>query len=243
MLTIDDLHQHFEASDARLEGRVFAAITTSGVYCRPGCPGHPKRENRRFYPSTEAARRAGFRACKRCHPDEVIARAGETLYTRIPSPVGELLLVGDELWLRSLDMLDHKGAPEVRPEWRRADEAFAEARDQLDAYFAGERQAFELPLAPEGTPFCQEVWDELRKIPYGETRSYGELAAQIGRPRAARAVGLANGRNPIAIVVPCHRVIGANRSLTGYGGGVERKRQLLELEAGVLGLADAGWAA
>jgi methylated-DNA-[protein]-cysteine S-methyltransferase len=109
-------------------------------------------------------------------------------------------------------------------------------RDQLDAYFAGERRDFDLQLAPEGTPFRQEVWSALRDIPYGETRSYGQLAAQIGRPGAARAVGLANGRNPIAIVVPCHRVIGSNRSLTGYAAGVERKRQLLELETGVLGL-------
>jgi methylated-DNA-[protein]-cysteine S-methyltransferase len=161
----------------------------------------------------------------------------------MPSPLGELLLVGDELWLRSVHMPNHRGAPRVAPDWRQADEPFAAAREQLDAYFAGERRDFDLPLAPEGPPFWQEVWDALREIPYGETRSYGELAARIGRPGAARAVGLANGRNPIAIIVPCHRVIGSNRSLTGYAAGVERKRTLLELEAGVLGLADAGAAA
>src|SRR5918999_1581075 len=137
MLTSEDLHEQFEARDTRLEGRVFAAVTTSGVYCRPGCPGRPKRENRRFYPSTEAARQAGFRACKRCHPDEAAAPARETLYTRMPSPVGELLLVGDELWLRSVHMPDQRGAPEVARDWRCADEPFAAARDQLDEYFAG----------------------------------------------------------------------------------------------------------
>jgi methylated-DNA-[protein]-cysteine S-methyltransferase len=243
MLNLNDCHEQFEARDTGLAGRVFAAVTTTGVYCRPGCPGRPKRENVRFYPSTEAARQAGFRACKRCHPDEAAAAPGETLYTLMPSPVGELLLVGDELWLRSVHMPDQRGAPKVASDWRRAEEPFAAARDQLDEYFAGERRDFELPLAPEGTPFWQEVWSALREIPYGQTRSYGELAEQIGRPGAARAVGLANGRNPIAIVVPCHRVIGSNRSLTGYAAGVERKRQLLELEAGVLGLGGAGWAA
>jgi methylated-DNA-[protein]-cysteine S-methyltransferase len=237
MLNLNHFHEAFEARDAELDGRVFAAVTTTGVYCRPPCPGRPKRENVRFYPSAASARRAGFRACKRCHPDEAPAREPETLYTRVPSPVGELLLVGDEQWLRSVHMPDQKGSPAVRSGWTRADGAFSLARDQLDAYFAGELRDFDLPLAPEGTPFQQTVWDALREIPYGETRSYGELAEQIGKPGAARAVGLANGRNPIGIVVPCHRVIGSAGALTGYAGGIERKRQLLELEAGVLGLA------
>src|SRR5919106_5111981 len=109
MLTYDDFHQLFEARDTRLEGRVFAAVTTSGVYCRPACPRRPKRENRRFYPSAEAARGAGFRACKRCRPDDVAHPARETLYTRMPSPVGRLLLVADELWLRSIHMPDQRG--------------------------------------------------------------------------------------------------------------------------------------
>ena len=171
------------------------------------------------------------------------ARRWTILYARMPSPVGELLLVGDEVWLRSVHMPDQKGAPQVRRGWRRADEPFADAREQLEEYFAGERREFDLPLAPGGTPFQNDVWDALRAIPYGETRSYGELAEEIGRPGAARAVGAANGLNPLAIVVPCHRVIGSNRSLTGYAAGVERKRQLLELEAGVLGLGVGGWAA
>ncbi len=106
----------------------------------------------------------------------------------------------------------------------------AELRRQLAEYFAGERRDFELRLAPEGTPFERSVWDELRKIPFGETRSYGEIAQAIGRPSAARAVGRANGANPIPIVVPCHRVIGSDGSLTGFGGGLEAKSRLLEIE-------------
>jgi methylated-DNA-[protein]-cysteine S-methyltransferase len=107
---------------------------------------------------------------------------------------------------------------------------------QLNEYFAGRRQEFELPLAPAGTEFQQACWQALAEIPYGETRSYGEQAARIGRPDRARAVGAANGANPIAIILPCHRVIGANGSLVGFGGGLETKRRLLDLEAGVLTL-------
>ncbi|HEX9943874.1 MAG TPA: methylated-DNA--[protein]-cysteine S-methyltransferase [Thermoanaerobaculia bacterium] len=110
----------------------------------------------------------------------------------------------------------------------------AELRRQLAEYFAGERQEFDLELAPEGTPFERSVWEELRKIPFGETRSYGEIAQAIGQPGAARAVGRANGANPIPIVVPCHRVIGADGSLTGFGGGLEAKSRLLELEGRAL---------
>jgi methylated-DNA-[protein]-cysteine S-methyltransferase len=108
---------------------------------------------------------------------------------------------------------------------------FEEARRQLDEYFAGHRAEFDLPLSPRGTAFQREVWAALQTIPYGEVRSYGQIAAQIGRPGASRAVGLANGRNPISVIVPCHRVIGASGALTGYGGGLPRKRLLLDLEA------------
>jgi methylated-DNA-[protein]-cysteine S-methyltransferase len=116
----------------------------------------------------------------------------------------------------------------------RDDEAFAAAREQLAAYFAGERTDFDLPVTATGTPFQHEVWQALTEIPYGTTWSYGELARHIGKPAAVRAVGLANGRNHVSIVVPCHRVVGANGSLTGYGGGIERKRFLLDLERGAL---------
>jgi len=119
------------------------------------------------------------------------------------------------------------------PAWRRDDAALAEPARQLAEYFAGERTEFELELAPHGTDFQRRVWGLLLEIPYGETRTYGSLANELGNPRSVRAVGLANGRNPISIVVPCHRVIGADGTLVGYGGGLERKRTLLAHEAEV----------
>jgi len=160
----------------------------------------------------------------------------DMLYTTFGSPLGELLLLGDGRAPRGLYMQEAPRPVAVRPNWRRDEAAFAEAERQLTEYFAGDRTGFDVALADQGTPFQRDVWRALRDIPYGETVSYGELARRIGRPRAVRAVGLANGRNPIAVIVPCHRVIGADGSLTGYGGGTARKRRLLELEAGVLHL-------
>jgi methylated-DNA-[protein]-cysteine S-methyltransferase len=160
-----------------------------------------------------------------------------TLYTTLPSPIGHLLLAGDGDTLEALHMQDGPRPARPKPEWTRDDDAFAPIRAQLDEYFAGARRRFDLTLDPRGNPFELTVWEALQQIPYGETLSYGELATRIGHPDAARAVGSANGRNPIAVIVPCHRVIGADGSLTGYGGGLERKRLLLDLEAGVLGLA------
>ena len=119
----------------------------------------------------------------------------------------------------------------IDPGWRPCADAFAEVAVQLSEYFAGRRTTFEVELAMAGTPFQHRVWNALREIGYGETRTYGELARRIDRPGAGRAVGAANGRNPIAVIVPCHRVIGAGGALTGFGGGIERKRLLLELEA------------
>lgn len=157
-----------------------------------------------------------------------------TLYTTLPSPVGELLLTGDGTTLSGLYLPSPGGSPPAVAGLLRDDGAFRTAAAQLEAYFAGELTDFDLPLAPRGTPFQLRVWQALRDIPYGRTQSYGQLAARVGNPKASRAVGLANGRNPISIVVPCHRVIGAGGELTGYGGGLERKRQLLALEARVL---------
>jgi len=156
-----------------------------------------------------------------------------TLYTTTDSPIGELLLVGDGEALRGLHMQDGATARAIDRDWTPAREPFEDALGQLAEYFSGTRTRFELPLAPGGTAFQQAVWSALLEIPYGETRSYGELARKIGRPRASRAVGAANGRNPIAIVVPCHRVIGSDGSLTGFGGGVQRKELLLGLERDV----------
>jgi methylated-DNA-[protein]-cysteine S-methyltransferase len=153
------------------------------------------------------------------------------LYSTVDSPIGALLLSGDGEALCGLWMQD-AGRPK-RPGlgWERADAAVAAVSGPLAEYWAGERTAFDVPLRLEGTPFQRRVLAALREIPYGETRSYGQLARELGAPEAARAVGLANGRNPIAVIVPCHRVIGADGSLTGFGGGLERKRLLLELEA------------
>lgn len=152
-----------------------------------------------------------------------------TCYRTIASPIGPLTLAGHDRTLTHLLMLDHTHAPD-RSGWRRDDTAFTAAVDQLGAYFAGERTEFGLDVELAGTAFQRRVWAALLTIPYGETRSYGEIARQIDAPSASRAVGLANGRNPVSIIVPCHRVVGANGSLTGYGGGLERKRALLELE-------------
>ena len=156
------------------------------------------------------------------------------LYTRMESPIGELLLTGDGHALRGLHMVQGRRPVAVGADWLEADHAFEEVRAQLADYFAGRRTSFDVPLQLEGTAFQREVWRGLLAIDYGETISYGELARRIGRPRAVRAVGLANGRNPIAVIVPCHRVIGADGTLTGYGGGLDSKRLLLDLESRLL---------
>src|SRR5262245_57068248 len=148
----------------------------------------------------------------------------------IPSPVGDLTLVSNGAALTGLSMSGQKGGPEADSDWLRDEGEFDAVARQLAAYFAGDLREFNLPLAPRGTEFQKKVWRELCRIPYGETISYGELARRIGQPGASRAVGLANGRNPIGIIVPCHRVIGADGTLTGYGGGLDRKKWLLEHE-------------
>ncbi|GHJ99573.1 methylated-DNA--[protein]-cysteine S-methyltransferase [Streptomyces sp. NPDC003753] len=153
-------------------------------------------------------------------------------HTIIDSPYGPLTLVADDGVLCGLYMTDQRHRPSEETFGERGEGAFAEAEEQLEAYFAGDLKEFTLELRLNGTPFQRGVWEQLRRIPYGETRSYGQLADALGKPGASRAVGLANGRNPIGIIVPCHRVIGASGGLTGYGGGLDRKRRLLEFERG-----------
>jgi methylated-DNA-[protein]-cysteine S-methyltransferase len=158
------------------------------------------------------------------------------IYSILASPIGDLLLISDGIALVGLHMplRGGKAAPGPKPHWRRDDASLRTIREQLGAYFAGELREFEVPIRMAGTPFQRLVWEGLRTIPYGVTISYAELARRVGHPGAARAIGAANGRNPIGIVVPCHRVIGADGTLTGYGGGLDRKQWLLEHESSVL---------
>jgi methylated-DNA-[protein]-cysteine S-methyltransferase len=152
-----------------------------------------------------------------------------TFYTVVPSPIGDLLLTSDGEALTGLHM-DTADGFTIDPEWEEDATVFADAAKQLAAYFAGELKAFDLPLALAGTPFQKRVWAELRRIPFGETISYLELARRVGNPKASRAVGSANGQNPVAVIVPCHRVIASDGTLGGFGGGLDRKEWLLNHE-------------
>ena len=153
-------------------------------------------------------------------------------YSYLDTPIGRLLIAGDDDAVRRIDFPKDGKAGRPEASWEEsARGAVGEAMRQLREYFAGRRSEFELPLAPEGTEFQRTVWNRLREIPYGETISYGELAKRVGNPKASRAVGAANGQNPIPIVIPCHRVIGSNGKLTGFGGGLPVKEALLALEA------------
>ncbi|MCP9952252.1 methylated-DNA--[protein]-cysteine S-methyltransferase [Actinomadura madurae] len=157
----------------------------------------------------------------------------ERTHVVIDSPVGPLTLVETDGALSGLYMEMQRHRPPADTFGAPGDpdsEPFATVAEQLAAYFAGELTEFDMPLRLHGTPFQQRVWDALQEIPYGETTTYGELAVEIGSPSASRAVGLANGRNPVGVIVPCHRVVGSTGSLTGYGGGLDRKRYLLDFE-------------
>ena len=151
------------------------------------------------------------------------------IFTTMHSPVGTILIARNADGITAIEF-ESELRPPPPAEWERSTHALADAVEQLREYFAGARTRFDLPLAPSGTPFQRSVWDALIEIPFGETRAYLEIARRIGRPDASRAVGAANGRNPIAIVIPCHRVIGTSGSLTGYAGGLAIKRALLDLE-------------
>jgi methylated-DNA-[protein]-cysteine S-methyltransferase len=151
-------------------------------------------------------------------------------FTYLDSPIDRLLLVGEPGVVSGIYVADHDKCKALDPSWQEDHAAFGEVIGQLEEYFAGERTEFDLELDPRGTPFQLDVWAALQEIPYAQTMGYGELARRIGRPKASRAVGAANGRNPISIVIPCHRVIGADGSLTGYGWGTTRKSWLLDHE-------------
>ena len=152
-------------------------------------------------------------------------------YTWYESPIGPLLLAGSDAGLKLVSFSEGRRARAVNPEWREDSSAFAQVMEQLRSYFAGKRSSFELPLVLTGTEFQKKVWNALQAIAYGETISYKELAQRVGNPQAVRAVGAANGANPIPIIIPCHRVIGHDGSLTGFGGGLPLKKKLLQLES------------
>lgn len=155
-------------------------------------------------------------------------------YCYVDSPVGRLLVAGDQDAIRHIEFPDDGKAAPPQPGWSESNSGLLqEAADQLNEYFTGRRTVFTLPLGPEGTEFQKAVWRHLQEIPYGQTISYGELAKRLGKPKASRAVGAANGCNPLPIVIPCHRVIGADGRLTGFGGGLPTKKALLTLEAGL----------
>lgn len=170
--------------------------------------------------------------------------ACETRYAHMDSPFGSILLAGHSGALSSITFQDGDQPLVPQDEWIEDAELFWEAITQLDAYFRGKRTSFELTrLAPRGTEFQQRVWREVQAIPYGQTRSYTQVAVRLGNPRAVRAVGAANGRNSLPVVIPCHRVIGANGQLTGYGAGLPIKRGLLDLELRTLHSIQSRWRA
>jgi methylated-DNA-[protein]-cysteine S-methyltransferase len=153
-------------------------------------------------------------------------------YCHFESPIGKIMVAGEKAGLKRIGFPAEKGKRDPDPAWEEGKEDLKEAVQQLEAYFSGKLKAFRLKLAPEGTPFQLSVWQALQDIPYGQTVSYGELARRIGKPKASRAVGAACARNPLPIVIPCHRVIGSTGGLTGFGGGLDVKKALLELERG-----------
>ena len=151
-------------------------------------------------------------------------------YRTIETELGPVMIAGDQDGIHFISLLDGPKGESPHADWEEDKTALSDEVEQLQSYLAGDRQDFDMALAPKGTDFQEAVWQALLTIPYGHTLSYGELAERIGKPTAARAVGAANGANPIGIVIPCHRVIGADGSLTGYGGGLQNKKTLLELE-------------
>ena len=216
---------------------------TTRIYCRPDCPAgkHAKPENLVYFQSREEARAHGYRACKVCKPDGHPVEPEIFFLTRYKSPLGTYVILSSKQGIVSIETEE-----DVQTEIARLqrydiqirqgeDEYNSWAASELDDYFAGRLSCFTVPLDLHGTLFQRQVWQILQNIPYGETVSYSELARSLGRANAARAVGGAVGSNPISIIVPCHRVIGANGNLTGYGGGLPRKRALLDLEANARG--------
>jgi AraC family transcriptional regulator of adaptative response/methylated-DNA-[protein]-cysteine methyltransferase len=225
----------FYASDPAWDGRFVGAVRTTGIFCRPSCRARkPLRRNVAFLPDPAAARAAGYRPCLRCQPES----AATVRLREIETPIGPMTLGATDRALVLADFSHRRMMPaQLAAVRRRIGPTLAgdaplldRAEAELGEYFAGQRTAFELPLDHPGSAFQERVWGELKRIPYGETIAYRELAARVGAPQAPRAVGRANGSNRLAIIVPCHRVVAAGGGLGGYGGGLPAKGYLLDLE-------------
>lgn len=221
-----------------LDGTLYFGVTTTHVFCRPACPCRtPLPEHVEYFEAPQDALRSGYRPCKRCKPLGILE--GTLAESRLNTPLGEMIAIGTSYGLALLEFADR---PKLVTQRERVCQLFGSAitegtfacRDQLvselQEYFDGARRTFTMPTLPLGTPFQRLVWRHLADIPAGETTSYEALAERCGRPGACRAVGRANGDNRMAIVIPCHRVIGSDGALAGYGGGLWRKQALLELE-------------
>jgi len=216
---------------------VICGCSTTKIYCLLNCPPgrRTKPKNKVYFSSRNEARVKGYRACKVCKPDEVFQPRETLFFTHYQSPLGNYLAACSKKGIVCLKT--EKQAPKFLARLEREgielkdhDKKNLRLVKQLDAYFSKKRRRFEIPLDLRGTPFQLRVWELLLTIPWGETRTYGQIAKALSRPKASRAVGRAVGANPVSIVVPCHRIIGSNGRLTGYGGGLERKTALLEHE-------------
>lgn len=212
------------------------AVTTTGIFCLPSCPASPHPSHVVAYESAESALADGYRPCLRCRP---LRGSGVVVVATLSTPLGPIVAAATDEGICLLEFTERRMLPtQLAIVERRFGQLVGgrhahleRLQDELDAYFAGRLATFSVPVVAPGSPFEERVWSALRQIPAGETRSYDEIALGLGRPGAARAVGRANGRNRVAILIPCHRVIGADGALTGYGGGLWRKQRLLELEA------------
>lgn len=227
--------QAFYTADPAWDGRFVAAVRTTGIFCCPSCRVRkPLPRNVVYLRNAAEARTAGYRPCLRCHPDAALSVATRELAT----PLGPMLAATSDAGVCLLEFADRRMLPAQLASVRRRIGPTVEGShplldrlaSELRAYFAGHLDAFSIPLDAPGSAFQERVWAELRRIPYGETLSYRDLANRVDAPLAWRAVGRANGSNRIAIVIPCHRVVAARGRLGGYGGGLDRKRWLLELE-------------
>ena len=225
----------------RLSANVIHGCRTTRIYCREDCPAgrRMKPENLVHFRSQEEARASGYRACKICKPDSPHVEPETFFLSRNHSPLGIYTIVSSQRGVVCVEPEDE--AETLLARWKQDGIQIQDGGEhnhtvagELDAYFSGRLYQFSVPLDLRGTSFQRQVWQLLLDIPYGETRSYGDLARALGRPTAARAVGSAVGSNPVSILVPCHRVIGSNGKLTGYAGGLYRKQALLDLEAAVM---------